>query len=276
MIQLICCDVDGTLLNKQKEIDLITKEVFNKLIGKVVFVLASSRMPKALFHIQEELSIEDSPLICYNGALVLKSGNIFSTDQILSSSTIPGETVKGILKLARSLDIHASLYYNNTWVASKNDFWMQREINNTKVSPDAIFDNDKEEVILEHMKNTHKIMLMGDQNKINAMESEPGLQLKVSFCRTKETYLEITPRFTNKSKGLYLLINSTKEFNAIRKENIIAFGDNNNDFELLRDVKYGIAVDNATREIKDIAYDVTKSNIENGVACYLKQFMEVK
>ncbi|HSN08804.1 MAG TPA: HAD hydrolase family protein, partial [Hanamia sp.] len=91
----------------------------------------------------------------------------------------------------------------------------------------------------------------------------------------KETYLEITPEFTNKSKGLFLLIDSLKQFNHIGKEDIMAFGDNHNDFELLKDIKYGIAVGNATESLKEIAYSVTKSNEENGVAWYLKEYFKI-
>jgi Cof subfamily protein (haloacid dehalogenase superfamily) len=275
MIKLICCDVDGTLLNKRREIDLITKEVFSKLIGKVEIVLASSRMPKALYHIQKDLSITNSPLICFNGALVLKNGETFSEEQVLFSSTIPEKTISDVLKSVQNLDLHVSLYYNNTWFSSGNDFWTAREINNTKVIPDKILDNNVEGFLLNGMKRAHKIMLMGEKNNIDIIESELKLKLRVSFCRSKETYLEITPEFINKSKGLFLLINSLKQFNQISIENIMAFGDNHNDIELLKNVKYGIAVGNATREIKDIAYSITKSNNENGVAYYLKHFLNL-
>ena len=274
MIKLICSDVDGTLLNKQREVDVITKEVFSRLIEKVEVVLASSRMPKALYHIQKDLSITNSPVICYNGALVLKSGEPFSDEKILFSSTIPGEVLYFITKAALRLDLHVSLYHNNTWVSSKNDFWTAREINNTKVTPDIIFD-DVEKFQLDGMKRAHKIMLMGDGNKIDEIENEIKMKLKVSLCRAKETYLEITPEFTNKSKGLFLLVDSLKQFSNIGKDNIMAFGDNHNDFELLKDIKYGIAVGNATKSIKEIAYSITKSNEENGVAWYLKHHFKI-
>jgi hypothetical protein len=274
MIKLICSDVDGTLLNKQREVDVITKKVFSGLIEKVEVVLASSRMPKALYHIQKDLSITNSPVICYNGALVLKSGDPFSDEKILFSSTLPKEVLYFITKAALRLDLHVSLYHNNTWVASKNDCWTGREINNTKVIPNIIFD-DVEKFQQNGMNSAHKMMLMGEGNKIDKIESEIKMNLKVALCRAKETYLEVTPEFTNKSKGLFLLIDSLKQFSHITKEEIMAFGDNYNDFELLKDVKYGIAVGNATKIIKEIAYSITKSNEENGVALYLKDHFKI-
>jgi Cof subfamily protein (haloacid dehalogenase superfamily) len=274
MIKLICSDVDGTLLNQQREVDVITREVFSALTDKVEVVLASSRMPKALYHIQKDLSITHSPVICYNGALVLKSGDPFSDEKILFSSTIQTESLDFITQSALGLDLHVSLYHNNTWFSSRNDYWTEREINNTKVTPDIIFD-EVEKFQQNGMKGAHKIMLMGDGHKIDEIENEIKVKLKVSLCRAKETYLEITPEFTNKSKGLFLLIDSLKQFNHIGKEDIMAFGDNHNDFELLNDIKYGIAVGNATESLKEIAYSVTKSNKENGVAWYLKEHFKI-
>ena len=272
MIKLICCDVDGTLLNKEREIDLFTKEVFHNLIGKVEFILASSRMPKALYHIQKDLGIINSPLICYNGALVLSGGSMFSNDQVLFTSTMPRETIEKLVKLAEKAEAHMSIYFNDTWITAKQDFWTEREINNTKVNPNIIFDNYPNDFKLSDITEAHKIMIMGEEKRIDALENEIRKNKKVALCRSKETYLEITPMETNKSKGLYFLLNSIARFSHVTSENIMAFGDNHNDLELLKDVKYGIAVENATSGLKDIAYSITKSNIENGVAHYLKDF----
>ncbi|HSN09315.1 MAG TPA: HAD hydrolase family protein, partial [Hanamia sp.] len=180
MIKLICSDIDGTLLNKQREVDVITREVFSALADKVEVVLASSRMPKALYHIQNDLSITHSPVICYNGALVLKSGDPFSEGKILFSSTIQTEALDFITRSALGLDLHISLYHNNTWIASKNDFWTEREINNTKVTPDIIFD-EVEKFKQNGIKCAHKMMLMGDGHKIDEVENEIKGKLKVSL-----------------------------------------------------------------------------------------------
>jgi Cof subfamily protein (haloacid dehalogenase superfamily) len=274
MIKLICSDVDGTLLNKQREIDPVTRQILSSLREKMEIVLASSRMPKALYHLQKDLSIESAPLICYNGALVLRNGDVFSNDNILYSSAIAEEEVKAVAALARDQDIHASIFYNDTWISLKNDSWTEREITNTKAKPDIIFHNSRDEEMYSYIHKAHKIMLMGEPDKLDIIQNELTLKLKACFCRTKTTYLEITPGSTNKSKALLLLLKSLERFNDIKPENIMAFGDNHNDLELLQTVKYGIAVGNAVQEIKDIAYAVAKSNIEHGVANYLKEFLE--
>jgi len=275
MVKLICTDIDGTFLNKQREVDIYTKEVFQRFCGRFEVVLASSRMPKALWHIQKELGIIKMPLICYNGALVLSGGEMFSQEKIVSSVIIDEDKIAEIIEVTGQYDVHISMFYNNTWIASKSDLWAEREANNTRVKPDLILDRklnvEKDKGIVGA---AHKIMLMGNPSEIEAIEKVLSPKMFVSICRSKDTYLEITPIGTNKSKGLSSLLEQIHRYREITMENIMAFGDNHNDYELLNDVKYGIAVGNGVQRIKEIAYAVARSNHENGVAHYLNEFFE--
>ena len=55
-IKLICSDIDGTLLNKDRELSKRTISAV-KNISPTPFILISSRMPQAMSHLQEELMI---------------------------------------------------------------------------------------------------------------------------------------------------------------------------------------------------------------------------
>lgn len=75
-IRLVMSDIDGTILNDNHEVDGDLKENLKGLNEKdIPFILASARSPKGMFHIAEELDIIDNPLVCYNGALVLKNAD---------------------------------------------------------------------------------------------------------------------------------------------------------------------------------------------------------
>jgi Cof subfamily protein (haloacid dehalogenase superfamily) len=274
MVKLICTDIDGTLLNKEREVDAYTIKVFGKLDKSIKVVLASSRMPKALFHIQQKLDIEAMPLICYNGALVLSSGGSFDLAKVLSSITIPVEQVKAMMDLAQASDVHVSIFQNNTWLISALDFYAQREINNTRVRPDGLLTDLSAEALNAFLENgAHKVMLMGQPELLDNIEKKMRDTAETAVLRSKDILLELTPK-TDKSEGLEVLISKLPEFVDIKRENRMSFGDNYNDMELIKDAKYGIAVGNSVQALKDVAYAVTKPNKEHGVAFYVEQFFE--
>jgi Cof subfamily protein (haloacid dehalogenase superfamily) len=272
MVKLICTDIDGTLLNKDRVIDDFTIKVFNQLDKSIQVILASSRMPKALWHLQKTLNIEHMPLISYNGGLILSSGITFDPGKVISSITIPGEDVNHIINLAQTQKLHISIYQDNTWLASAIDFYAEREIKNTRVNPDGLLSDFSETELNTFLqKGAHKIMLMGKPDLIDVMEESLRTHPTITVWRSKDIYLEITPH-TNKSEGLATLLNKFPAYTDISAENIMSFGDNYNDLELIKDVKFGIAVGNSVETVKNAAYAVTKSNIEHGVADYIDKF----
>ena len=76
---LIAIDIDGTLLNKDRVISKATKEYLLKLSNEGhLIVLASGRPIRSLVQFHDELKL-DTPLICYNGALVFSLNDKLNT-----------------------------------------------------------------------------------------------------------------------------------------------------------------------------------------------------
>ncbi len=84
---------------------------------------------------------------------------------------------------------------------------------------------------------------------------------------TSEICFEITEKGMNKSYGVKKLI----EHIQIPVEKVIAFGDSENDREMLKYVGLGVAMGNAPAEIKAIAKTITDTNDQDGVAKLLHQ-----
>ncbi|MEG0695481.1 MAG: HAD hydrolase family protein, partial [Erysipelotrichaceae bacterium] len=59
---------------------------------------------------------------------------------------------------------------------------------------------------------------------------------------------------------------------AIQPDEVLCFGDGENDIDMLNAVTYGIAMDNAMDSVKEIAYDICASNNEDGIAKALKKY----
>lgn len=269
MFKIIFSDIDGTLLNAERDLSNLTIETIKKLNkANIPFILISSRMPAAMRHLQKKMEIEHLPIISYNGGLILVDG------KTVSSTEIPIEILEHLHDYNLDHDVHLSLFHKDEWYVPRDDFWTQREINNTRVHPE--FRNNKE--IIEKWKSeekgAHKIMAMGDEEKIDKIfqflsEKFPE---KLHLYRSKPTYIEIAPRAISKLTAIEHLLE--KHF-RIPLSQSMAFGDNYNDIEMLRGVGMGIAVGNAKPEVLEIAHMVAASGKEDGVARSITEILKL-
>ncbi|MCP9201152.1 Cof-type HAD-IIB family hydrolase [Gramella sp. GC03-9] len=268
MFKIIFSDIDGTLLNHDRELSPFTIETVKKLNGTVPFILISSRMPAAMRHLQAKMDIEDQPLISYNGGLILVD------DKPVSSTEIPLNILDNLANFNRELEVHLSLYHNDEWYVPKHDFWASREISNTKVQPEIQPNKQVIDKWQKEEKGAHKIMAMGEEFKIDEIvsflsENHPN---ELHLYRSKPTYLEIAPRSISKLTAVEHLLNN--HFNIPLSQSL-AFGDNYNDLEMLKGVGMGVAVGNAKPEVMEVAHMVTHSGKEDGVARSIVEILKI-
>ncbi len=267
MFKAICTDIDGTLLNTDRKLSDRTISAIKSLPKDVPVILASSRMPLAMRHLQENLGINHHPLICYNGGFVVDQDQVIRT---LDSVTISFSLAKKIAKLAESSELHASFYFEDQWYAPTHDEWTEREIKNTQVQAKIISNSELIDQWSRTQTGAHKIMCMGDPQLIDALVKQlKGENEPLHLYRSKDTYLEIAPLQISKASALNLLLKSKYPFSV---ESVIAFGDNFNDIELLNVVGKGIAVANAKKELKAVANEITDSAKEDGVAKAIEKY----
>jgi len=107
---------------------------------------------------------------------------------------------------------------------------------------------------------------------MNSYEEAKKLADKFS-CRLYSYRGEDLYAFTHKESGKYQAVCALGELLNIDLQDMIAFGDDENDYEILKHCGKGIAVANAISMIKDIADDITDSNDNDGVAKYLEQYL---
>ena len=268
--KIVFSDIDGTLLNKERELSPLTIQTIKEVKKQVPVVLISARMPDAMYHLQEELDIRESPIIAYNGGLVLVN------DQPISSVEIPMDMLKAIhqFNTENNLNVHLSLYYNNEWNVPQTDFWAQREENNTKVSPQIKSNAEVIEKWTTEHKAPHKIMAMGEPEKIEEISDflSKNYNDELHFYRSNKNYLEIANKKISKFSAIEYLL--AHHFN-ISKEDTIAFGDNYNDVEMIGGVGMGIAVANARQEVLDVSTAVTANAKEDGVAQSLQKLFSL-
>lgn len=267
----ICTDIDGTLLNSDRQLSQRTIHTIQSLDKDIPVILASSRMPAAMRHLQQELNILHHPLICFNGGYVIYFEDGKTEALQLDSVQIPATVCQAIHDFAQGTDTHVSLYAQDNWYVPAFDFWADREARNTKVKPEQA----ELKHILQNWKHAetgaHKVMCMGPADEIDALQHEltSNFADQVHAYRSKDTYLEIAPRAISKATALELLLNDRFD---IGMHEVMAFGDNYNDIDMLQAVGMGIAVGNAREEVKAIAKEVTLKSIEDGVAVAIEKY----
>jgi Cof subfamily protein (haloacid dehalogenase superfamily) len=256
---LICSDVDGTLLNKERELSTTTINTIKKVAKHLPFVFISSRMPQAIHHLQSATDTLQMPLVAYNGGIIQHQ------NKTLFSEEISFELTAKIVQVNATIGVHLSLYHESDWFVPQDDFWANREANNTKVTPNVL---SNEKVVSQWesvQKGAHKIMCMGEEHKIEELFQKLSQQMgeHLHLYRSKPTYIEIAPKSISKFTAIQLLL---QDLYTLEPSSVVAYGDNYNDIDLLTHVGLGIAVSNAKPEVKAIAHQITLASYEDGVA----------
>ncbi|MEH7108784.1 Cof-type HAD-IIB family hydrolase [Bacillus sp. JJ1764] len=269
-IKAVFSDIDGTLLNSNHEISSSTKQTIHNAVQKEIeFILISARMPSGMKAIYHELELT-SPIICYNGGLILEEPEVNENTKILYSATISKMAVNHIYNLTKRKypDVSFNLFSYDQWlVDNQEDKWTKQERDIIQVQPLEVHIKDhiaKDEAV-------HKILCMGEPHLISELEAElNGLSLIVCCYRSKDTYLEITSNVASK----VLAIKALEAYFAVHSEELMAIGDNYNDKAMIEYAGIGVAMGNAPQQVKDAADFVTKSNDQEGMKWALKTIIQ--
>ena len=208
-IAAVCTDIDGTLLDSRRELSTRTIQAVKRINDAgIPLILASSRMPGAMRHLQEQLGILKQPMICFNGGYVMVDQGESSSTVILNSVTIPLSICSTIGELVAGTDINVSLYYEDQWFAPLEDQWTQREQTITKVNAIIL----PYASVMSQWKTAglgaHKVMCMGEEGQIAELYSRLYQMFfeDLHVYRSRPTYLEIAPKTVSKATALQLLM----------------------------------------------------------------------
>ncbi len=118
------------------------------------------------------------------------------------------------------------------------------------------------------LNEVHKILVMGEAEEIRQLEQKLKQSLPhLSIHRSKNEYLEIMNKAATKAKAIRFM----EQHLNVRAEEVVAFGDNFNDLDMLQYAGLSVAMGNAPDEIKQAAKEVTASNDEDGIALVLNR-----
>ena len=248
-------DIDGTLLNTSHQVPKASKERIRQLDGQgIPFVLVSARMPKGMIGIRDEIGVR-APMVCYSGALVVDADG-----RAMASSVLDEKETKALCMYIKQEEpeVSLNLYYEDSWmVEDKKEYWVKQEMDITQIEADEIPFTDE-----GFSRKTHKILCMGEADQIDRLEKNLVQEFpEIRIYKSKDTYLEIMSMSASKSAAIRIL----EDIFSVQREEIIAFGDGHNDIDMLQYAGLGVAMGNASVEVKEAADIVTKRNDEEGL-----------
>ena len=259
---ILCSDLDGTLLTYKDNVSDYTINAIKRIRPKIRIILASARMPRSMTYIQKELGIENQPIICYNGALVLDG------EKEISSTYIAINNILAVHEMAQAMDIQLGLYSGDDWYVEVDSERVTQEKKYTKALPSY---RPTKTTLSEWQArgiSGHKVMLMGKQKNMDVFFSllSDTFSNQLNIYRSNDTLIEVAPLSVSKLTAISLLLQKGESL-----KDVLAFGDNYNDMELLKNVGHGVAVGNAREAVKSIAHAITLNNTEDGVAHYINR-----
>ncbi|RDB37282.1 MAG: HAD family phosphatase [Spirobacillus cienkowskii] len=264
-MKAVALDLDGTLLNSKNLVSDYSKRILNDIskIG-IKVVLASARPVRSVLQIAKDIGgMEDQFIIASNGALIANFSG-----EILYKKSIPKniiadtwETISHYTKSNPKEEVTVHIYSEFKWLIPFYTESAQTEIKTIGFSPDIV---GKEAFNIE---SAEKIMIVANPDCIqNIIKFIKDSKIKLNAVLSKPDYLEINAENVTKYSGVF----EYAKLKNISVDNIMAFGDGDNDELMLKNCGFGIAMSNASERAKMAAKHVTLSNDEDGVARFLE------
>ncbi|MCI7031601.1 MAG: HAD family hydrolase [Clostridium sp.] len=276
-MELFVTDLDGTLLNSNKEVSIKSTEILNKLIDNGVnFTVATARTPATVVDLLQDVNLK-LPAVLMNGVLLYD----IKEEKYINIKEIGKDTVDKVFDVLNKFDKNAMVYgirNNHLWVYHKEfeysweyNFYKERAdrkqktflkvenyqecINESKIINFIVFDKyEKIKGIYEELK------------KIDEISVEYYEDIYEKGCY----FLEAYSAEASKANGIKLLSD------YIEHDKLICFGDNLNDIPMFELADECYATANAVERVKEISTDVIGSCDEDGVALFMEKKLKVK
>lgn len=251
MIKLIASDLDGTLLDSQKQLPADFDSVIEKLFDKNIRFVVSSGRSFCTLKKQFSEYLDRLTFICDNGAYIFDKG------KEISFSVLPKDTVKNIITFCENLSLTVLLCgRNGTWHNSRTESQHQEVcqyyVNQVRLDDLTECDDDIFKIAIFdengiEEKNYSKL--------VSAFGDDYNVQL------SGKRWADIMNKEVNKGNALRTLENRL----GISYNETMAFGDYLNDVEMLNNAYYSFAMSNAHESVKKAANFMTGSNDDNSV-----------
>lgn len=268
--QLIACDLDETLLNKehgicQRNIDFIHK---TRELG-VKFVPATGRLFTAVDDILETLGLDEHEqeyVLSANGGILTENKD----HRLLKCEQLTFEKAKELVEFGKDKDVCIQIHtLEGFFFYNLNDDEKAR-VTGQKLKYTVIDDPN-----IDHMKDYHIIKILYQSTNVPYLhelveQMQDIIAEDISYSYSSDRYLELNKKGVNKGQGLIDLANILN----IPIDATIAIGDHYNDLDMLKVAGLSVAAANAIDDVKKACdYTTIADHNEGVVAEVIEKFI---
>lgn len=264
LIRMVAIDLDGTLLHDDMSISSYSCDVIRKVMEKgYKVVIATGRMWDSARAKVDLLSLGNVPVICYTGAWIMMS----ETGEVVEKEEMDTSLSERILTFARGKDWHATSFIDDQILMDEPD---GTEIKYRKYrSKQPVFIGEE---FYHPKKPVTRIVFsspsLEERIKIREeLEKEFGNEVDIVF--PGDDFIDVHKRGINKAEAVRFLC----EKEGFTLQEVMAFGNTENDVPLLKAAGMSYAVANAEEIAKEAAREICLSNEDDGVAQMMEKVL---
>jgi len=278
-IKALAIDLDGTILLPNTTLGERTQSCIKKLISNgMEIIIATGRAIEASERFRSAMGAE-GPMVYFNGAEVVE----MPSGKILYTNLIGKDVVDFATDVARDLGIHFQVYLpagispetgkpdirqkQGTLITEKFGADAQMYKNHTGIEP--VIKDLKKIAALPGLEGCIKGMYIADPSLHDEIKKRINERFggRISVMRSFPTFLEVINNGVSKGEGLKIAM----KYKGLKPEEVIAFGDEENDLPMYDAAGFFAAPENARVNIQETADLVYGSNANEGLAEYLEK-----
>lgn len=249
-VKIIFFDVDGTL------IDMSKKQISERMLATlkalkkqgILLCIATGRSPIALPQFEG---------VTFDAFLTFNGSYCFNQAEGIHQNPIPKKDVQQIIENATALKRPVAIATKDRTVANGKDADLVEYF--SFAHQEVIVAKDFDEVIQQ--QDIFQVMLgSGKEDYAKVMANTTEAKITAWWDRA----VDIIPASSGKGSGIAKML----AYYGLDKSEAIAFGDGNNDIEMLEAVGWGLAMNNASDELKAIADELIGHVAEEGIYHY--------
>lgn len=266
MIRLIATDLDDTLLNASASLSPRTLAALGSAMDAGCGVaITSGRMVEATLPIAKQIGV-NAPMVLFNGAMIYDHNR----DETLYAPRIAYETALAIVRRAEALGYYIQLYPGMGYYCSEVLDRTRAYANQIHVEPIPVH-MPMAQWLEQNPADMQKMLIIDTPEGADRIQDILRQEFPHGACflKSKPHYLEIAPEGIDKGHTLAVLAGRL----GLEPDEVMAFGDGQNDVTMLQYAGHGYAMANACPQALACTDRVAPPNTEDGVAQVIERYL---